>query len=376
MKITLISAAYPLRGGIAQHTGILYHKLREQGHEVRVLTFKRQYPKLLFPGKTQLETSTDDSVKIPTEAVIDSIAPWSWVRVYRRVQEFGADLVLFRYWMPFFAPCFGSIAWLIKRNGAARIGFICDNIIPHERRLGDVMLTKYAFRQADFFIVQSRVVGQELLSLFPRANYKLAPHPVYHIFGEVTDKQLARQSLGIGEQKVVLFFGIVRGYKGLDLLIEAMPKILEAEPVKLLVVGEFYDDENKYRDQIARLNLSDRVQVVSEFVPNEKVSLYFSAADVVVLPYKSATQSGIVQVAYHLNKPCIVTDVGGLSEVVIDGKTGYVISPNDPNAIAEAVLKFYAEAREKAFSQNVEREKRKYSWENMVNAIEELSGKA
>jgi len=373
MKIALISAAYPLRGGIAQHTGILYNKLREQGHEVKVLTFKRQYPKLLFPGKTQMEISADDSVKIPTEPIIDSIGPLSWVQAFRRVRELGADLVLFRYWMPFFAPCFGTIGWLIKRNTDAKIGFVCDNIIPHERRLGDVVLTKYAFRQADFFIVQSRVVGRELLSLFPEANFKLAPHPVYHIFGEEMNKQTARNALDIREKKVLLFFGLVRAYKGLDLLIEAMPRILEGENVKLLVVGEFYEDEDKYRERISELNLTDQVQIVSEFVPNEKVSLYFSAADVVVLPYKSATQSGIVQIAYQLNKPCIVTDVGGLSEVVIDGKTGFVVPPNDPNAIAEAVLKFYSESRETEFSQNVEREKRKYSWENMVNAIEELA---
>lgn len=373
MKIALISTAYPLRGGIAQYTGILYRKLREKGHTVNVLTFKRQYPKLLFPGKTQLETSQDDSVKIESEPMLDSIGPLTWFRAYRRVRELGAELVVFKYWMPFFAPCYGTICWLLKRFTNIRISFVCHNIIPHERRIGDIMLTKFAFRHVDFFIVQSSVVERELLSLFPEATYKLVPHPVYDIFGNVMEKQTARNGLGLREEKVILFFGYVRAYKGLDLLIDAMPRILARQKVKLIIVGEFYDDEKKYRNQVARLNLTEHVHMVSEFVPNEKVSLYFSAADVVVLPYKSATQSGIVQLAYHLNKPCIVTDVGGLAEVVLHEKTGFVVPPDDPEAIAEAVLRFYSENREDEFSQNVEREKLKYSWENMVSAIEELA---
>ncbi len=370
MKITLVSTAYPFRGGIAQYTGILYHKLRERGHSVNVITFSRQYPRLLFPGKTQLETSADPSVKIPSEPILDSIGPLSWLRGARRIVELQPDLVLFKYWMPFFAPCFGTLCHRLRKGSSARILYLCDNVTPHEKRWADVALTKYAFRQADHFIVQSGVVEKQLLALKPEADYKLIPHPVYDIFGEPIPQQEARDQLNISEERVILFFGYVRAYKGLDWLLQAMPAALEKLRLKLLIVGEFYEDEEKYRRMIASLNLGQTVQIHSEFVPNEEVSTYFSAADVVVLPYKSATQSGIVQLAYHLDKPCIVTDVGGLSEVVVDGETGYVVPPNDPGELAGAIVRFYQEEKQHPFADNVTREKKKYSWERMISAIE------
>lgn len=370
MKITIVSTAYPLRGGIAQYVGILYKKLEQRGHHVNVLTFKRQYPKIFFPGKTQLEVSQDDSVKIPTEPILDSINPITWIQASRKIKQFNSDLIIFKYWMPFFAPCFGTICQQSKKNSGPRILYICDNVIPHEKRPGDIALTRFAFRNADFFIVQSQVVREELLSLFPNAHYKLIPHPVYDIFGKAIEKNVAQKTIGLSDTKVILFFGYVRAYKGLDLLLKAMPIILQKQKVKLLVVGEFYENENDYHQLAKELNISEHVQFYSEFVPNEKVSLFFSAADLVVLPYKSATQSGIVQVAYHLNKPCVVTDVGGLAEVVIDNRTGFVVESESPPAIAEAVIRFYSENKEREFSRNVSKVKRKYSWDNMITAIE------
>lgn len=369
MKITIISTAYPLRGGIAQYTGILYAKLR-QHHDVDVITFKRQYPAFLFPGKTQIETSTDESVKIESDVMLDSIGPLSWYRAYRKIKRTKPDLIIFKYWMPFFAPCFGVICWLVHRFTETRILYICDNVIPHEKRPGDIALTRFAFRHADYFIAQSAVVREDLLKLKPKARYKEIPHPVYDIFGSLRPKREAKEALGYRHSKVILFFGYVRAYKGLDLLLRALPRIREQVDVGLAVVGEFYEKETIYTDLIDELKIGDSVYLNADFVPNERVSLFFSAADVVVLPYKSATQSGIVQMAYHLDKPCIVTDVGGLSEVVLNNRTGYVVSPGDISALADAVIRFYKEDREAEFSFNVKQEKKKYSWENMTAAIE------
>jgi glycosyltransferase involved in cell wall biosynthesis len=370
MKIIIISAAYPLRGGIAQHTGILYNKLTERGHQVSVFTFKRQYPKIFFPGKTQLDNSADEAVRIPTRRILDSIGPLSWFKVFRIIKKYKPDLLIFKYWMPFFAPCFGTITRLTKLFTDIKILYLCENIVPHERRFGDLALTKYAFGKVDYFIVQSEVVRKQLLQVLPEALHKLVPHPVYEVVGEALEKSEAKRRLGIKEKNVILFFGIVRAYKGLDYLLVAMPQILARVKVKLLVVGEFYEPEAKFRSMIEALDLNGSVEITSDFVPNEDVSLYFSAADVVVLPYKSATQSGIVQIAYHLDKPCIVTDVGGLAEVVIDGKTGFVVKPNDAEHLAEAVIRFYLEEREQEFVENVRHEKKKYSWENMIAATE------
>lgn len=375
MKIAIVSTAYPLRGGIAQYTGILYNKLKQKGHDVHVITFKRQYPKLLFPGKTQLDSTTDESTKIPSEPIIDSSGPLSWLRAARRIRRLKPDLLIFKYWMPFFAPCYGTIAWLSKKFTRAKVLFICDNVVPHERRIGDTILTRFAFKCGDFFIVQSLAVRAQLLELFPKAKHQVVPHPVYEIFGQPIDKNVARKKLGLSNEHIMLFFGYVRAYKGLDLLLAAMPKILKKVKVRLLVVGEFYDKESIFRKQITDLNIEDAVIVHSDYVANEDVNLYFSACDVVVLPYRSATQSGIVQIAYQLNKPCIVTDVGGLAEVVVDNRTGFVVPPENPTALAEAVTRFYRENKEREFVENVKLEKSKYSWEGMITAIEDVAGR-
>jgi len=373
MNIAIVSTAFPLRGGIAQYTGILYNKLKQAGHEVHVITFKRQYPKLFFPGKSQLDSSPDESAKIPSEPLLDSIGPLSWLKASRRICQLKPDLLIFKYWMPFFAPCYGTISRLVKKFTSAKVIFICDNVIPHERRIGDTILTRFAFTRGDFFIVQSQAVRMQLLELFPSAKYQVVPHPVYEIFGQPLDKNVAQKKVGLSDERIMLFFGYVRDYKGLDLLLQAMPEILKKAKTRLLVAGEFYENEPAFRKQIADLKIENAVSIHSDFVANEDVNLYFSACDVVVLPYRSATQSGIVQIAYQLNKPCIVTDVGGLAEVVIDNRTGFVVPPENPMALAEAVTRFYQENKEREFVENVKLEKSRYSWDYMIAAIEDFA---
>ncbi|MEK6565584.1 MAG: glycosyltransferase, partial [Bacteroidota bacterium] len=275
--------------------------------------------------------------------------------------------------MPFFAPCYGVIARQVKKRTGAKILFICDNVIPHEKRPGDTMLTRFAFRAVDFFIVQSKAVERELLAFHPSAQYRFVPHPVYEIFGRSLRKSEARKKLRIREKRVILFFGFVRKYKGLHTLLDAMPRMLEKIKLRLLVVGEFYGDERVYRKQISDLGLEQNVLVYSEYVPNVDVGMYFSACDVVVLPYVSATQSGIVQIAYQFDKPVIATGVGGLAEVVLDKKTGFIVPPENPNALADAVVRFYKEKREQLFRANVLKEKKKYSWNTLVKGIEQLA---
>lgn len=367
MKIIIVGTAYPLRGGIA-HFNALLAKHLGLNHRVETITFKRQYPKLLFPGKTQDETGAPLNVDKAPE-LIDSINPLNWIKSAKIIKDKNPDLIIFKYWLPFFGPCFGTIAKFVKKNTKAKVLFICDNIIPHERRIGDVVFTKYAFKQADYFIVQSDAVEKDLIKYFPSAKYKKVPHPVYENFGEPIQKEIARKHIGIQSKKVILYFGYVRAYKGLIVLIEAMKQM---EDVFLLAVGEYYDDRNKYFDKVKSLGLESRVKFYPDYIPNEEVNIYFSAADVVVLPYLSATQSGITQIAYNFNKPVIATDVGGLSEVVINGKTGFIVAPNNTVALAEAINRFYAESRESEFVEEVKKEKIKYSWYNFIQAIENL----
>lgn len=378
MRIVLIGTAYPLRGGIAHYVGLLWKYLSRR-HDVRIVTFSRQYPKLLFPGKSQ-EESGDAGIPVESVQWIDSINPFTWIRTGLRIRAMKADLLLFKFWMPFFAPSYGVISMIARWGGRTKTMFICDNVIPHERRPGDKLLTRFAFRFVDYYVVQSRAVERDLKSWARDPVYAYLPHPVYEIFGEEEERAQARRrlaalhaDLSLGDdEKVLLFFGYIRDYKGLDVLLDAMPHILAKEQVTLLVVGEFYNNERQYREQIERLGIAARVRVHSAYVPNEEVAPFFSASDVLVLPYKSATQSGIIQIAYNFHRPVIATDVGGLGEVIVDGKTGYLAPAGQPEAIADAVLRFYGERRFDSFREGVIEEKKKYSWEYMAQGIEAL----
>jgi glycosyltransferase involved in cell wall biosynthesis len=372
MRITIVGTAYPLRGGIAHYNALLYRELSKK-HDVDIVTFRRQYPSLLFPGSTQME-SGGEMFRVPSRALVDSINPFNWVSVGRSIRDAAPGLIIFKYWLPFFGPCFGTIARIAKRGTRTKVALICDNVIPHEKRVGDAAFTRYAFRAADYFIVQSDAVERDLLKFWPKAAYRKVPHPIYSMFGTAVDKHQARAALGITAQRVLLFFGYIRRYKGLGVMIEAIAKTDPSLDVHLMVVGEFYDNEERYRKQVAELKLEGRVRFNADYVPNDQVALHFSAADAVVLPYSSATQSGIAQIAYNFDKPVIATAVGGLQEVVLDNITGFIVPPRDAKALAKAIERFYCEEREAEFSARVRQEKQKYSWENLARALEDLAG--
>ena len=378
MNIVLVGTAYPLRGGIAHYVGLLWKYLSRR-HDVSIVTFSRQYPKFLFPGKSQDE-SGDAGIPVDSVQWIDSINPFNWIRTGLRVRALKPDLIVFKFWMPFFAPSYGTIAAIARWGRATRTMFICDNVIPHERRPGDKLLTQFAFRFIDSYVVQSRAVERDLRLWKKDPLLSYLPHPVYEIFGEETTRVEARarlreidRAMDLAEdERVLLFFGYVRDYKGLDVILDAMPAILERMPVRLLVVGEFYNNEQQYRDQVTRLGIGDAVIFHSDYVANEEVGAYFSAADLLTLPYKSATQSGIIQIAYNFHRPVIATDVGGLGEVIVDGLTGAIVPPEQPAALAEAVLSFFDGNRFEEYRAAVIEEKKKYSWDHMAEGIEKL----
>ncbi|MDZ7402006.1 MAG: glycosyltransferase [candidate division KSB1 bacterium] len=372
MKIIILGTSYPMRGGIAHYVALLYKALRQRGHEVQIISFKRQYPSIFFPGKTQQDSSKEVE-PIPSKPLLDSIGPLSWIRTFLEIRRQQPDLIIFKYWLPFFAPAYASIAFLTRLFTRTRVLYICDNIVPHERKLGDTLLNRLGLAFVDYFIVQSSIVRSDLLRFRPQANFKEVPHPVYEIFKQNYTAEAARQKLGIGlDEHVLLFFGYVRAYKGLSLLVEALPIIREQMPIKLLVAGEFYDDKTKYLRQIEQLGLQNSVQIFDDYIPNEEVGLYFAAANVVVLPYVSATQSGIVQIAYNYNKPVITTDVGGLPEAVAQDVTGLVVPAQDVQALAQAILRFFKEKKEETYTENIKEQKKQFSWERLAVAIEEF----
>lgn len=379
MKIVIIGTAYPMRGAMAQLNAILANYLLQK-HNVEIFSFKRQYPKLLFPGKTQEDTSGVDLIdrKIPNHNIIDSINPFNWHSAAKKISDVKPELLILRFWIPFFAPVFYYICRYVKKKTGCKVMFICDNVIPHERRPGDIPLIKLIFKAGDYFIIHSKSVEGDLKKFNSGKPYMLTPHPVYNIFGNPVSKNEAKSFLkekyeiDTADDKVILFFGYIRKYKGLKYLIEAMPSILKKQKIKLLIVGEFYEDESETRKQISDLKLNDNVYVVSDYIPNENVKYFFCASDILVLPYIDATQSGITQIAVFYDKPVIATDTGGLSETVLNNRTGFIIKPKSPEAIAQAVIRYYEENLEQKFSGNVNEEKKKYSWEVFVENIEKL----
>jgi len=393
LTLSLVGIAHPMRGGIAQYTAILAHELARK-HQVELVSFTRQYPSFLFPGKTQIDTS-EEPLTFPARPMVDSINPLSWLRAASHIAGRRPDGILFKYWMPFFAPAFGTICRRVKSARAPappRVVMIVDNLIPHERRPGDLALTRWLMKTTDAYIVQSSAVREDLLRLDPGARFREVPHPVYNLFGQRQPREEARRALGIDPaQPCLLFFGFVRAYKGLDLLLWALAlwrrgeatvsppgpapgggRPVDPQSLRLLVVGEFYEGREDTVRLIDQLGLREAVTLQDQYVPNEAVRVYFSAADVVVLPYRSATQSGIVQIAYQLDRPVICTDVGGLREVVLDGRTGLVVPPDDPAALAAALVRYYAQGLEEPFVQAIREEKGKYSWDRMTTAVEEL----
>lgn len=375
MKIVIVGTSFPMRGGIAHYVALLYKKFIERGHEVKIVSFKRQYPSIFFPGKTQQDTSKE-VVSLPSKPILDSIGPLSWVRTFLAIYRYQPDLVIFKYWMPFFAPSYAAVSFLTRLFTKTKLMYICDNIIPHEHRIEDRFLTRIGLWNIHYFIVQSESVKKDLLKFKPAANYREVPHPVYEIFSDQYTQEQARKELKLGkEERVILFFGFIREYKGLHILLKAMPFVLEKMDVKLLVAGEFYDDSKKYFDLIKNLNIENAVFVFDEYIPNEDVGLYYSASDVVVLPYISATQSGIVQIAYNYDKPVITTNVGGLPEVVEEKMTGYIVPAENPELLARAIIEFYRKKDQINFMENIREFKQQFSWDRMAREVEEFMNK-
>ena len=369
-KIIIIGPAFPLRGGLASYDERLAKEFNSQGFDTTIYTFSLQYPDFLFPGTTQYSSEpVPKDLKIKVS--INSINPFNWIRVGNQLKNLKPDIIVVRFWLPFMGPCLGTILRRVKKNKHTRVVCIADNIIPHEKRFGDRSFTKYFLKPVDAFITMSEKVLNDL-KIFVKGNpAQFVPHPLYDNFGDMIGKEEARKKLGINiDDKIILFFGFIRKYKGLDILLETMQTInlkFKIQNLKLLVAGEFYEDKQFYADLINKLEIKDQLILHTEFIPDTEVKYYLCAADCVVQPYRNATQSGVTPLAYHFEKPMIVTNVGGLPSLVPDKKVGLVAEPNAAD-IAAKILQFF-QLGEDYFLPHLREEKKKYSWDAMVKAI-------
>jgi glycosyltransferase involved in cell wall biosynthesis len=369
-SVVIIGPAYPLRGGLATFNQRLAQEFISQGHSCEIISFSLQYPSLLFPGKTQLSNDPAPA-GIRILSMINSINPINWMQTGRFLKKEKPDLIVVRFWIPFMGAALGTILRQVKKNCHTKIICIADNIIPHESRPGDKALTKYFLKACDSFITMSEKVMQDLKQFQPNKPAKLVRHPLYDSFGEKLSKEEARKHLSLeASAKIILFFGFIRKYKGLDLLLQAMADENLGKEIKLLVAGEFYEDAHPYFELVKQLKLENRVIMQNKFIPDSEVRYYLSAADCVVQPYRNATQSGVTPLAYHFEKPMIVTNVGGLPDLVPDNKAGLVCEPH-PASIAAAIQRFY-QLGEDYFIPHLRNEKSKYAWSNLTSAIFDL----
>ena len=370
-KVTILGPAYPYRGGLASIMEMLARTFTRRGDKAEVLTFTVQYPSLLFPGKSQYR-SGDAPEDVTIARCVSTVNPLNWIKVGQLIQREAPDMLVMKYWTPFMAPCFGTIARIARRNGRTRAVCQIDNVVPHEHHFFDRALTRYFVGSMDGFVYMSHEVGRELAEFTRGQKCVYSPHPLFENFGARVERREACNRLGINpEVRYMLFFGLIRDYKGLDMLLDAWAKLKSAGKTdgrRLIVAGEFYTDKRPYTDQIERLGLADDVILHDWFVPDEQVPLYFSAADALVLPYRTATQSGVTQIAYNYDLPMIATDVGGLGEIVIDGRTGIVCDPN-VDSIATALETFYTPGLRESFVDAMPEEKKRFSWDAAVDAL-------
>lgn len=373
-KVIIVGPAWPYRGGIAAFNERLARQFIEEECTVLLYTFTLQYPSFLFPGTTQFsEDPAPEGLTIRRR--FSSVNPISWVKAGREIGREKPDVVVFAYWMSFMAPCFGTIAACLRRDKHIRLVGLMHNMIPHEPNILDKLFPSYFVNKMDGFVALSKSVAQDISKFDHKNKPKLfRPHPVYDHYGTLLPKADARQILHLEEDgKYILFFGFIRAYKGLDLLLDALSDTRLADlNVKLIVAGEFYEDEKPYRDKIRSLHLEERIVLHTNFIPNGEVNRFFSACDMVVQPYRTATQSGVTQIAFHFAKPMLVTNVGGLAEIIPHGKIGYVTEPT-PAAIAAGIADFYEQNREALFVENTQAERQKYAWSNVTSAIREIS---
>lgn len=372
-KILILSPAHPLRGGIANFSERLAQELQEEGDEVVIYSFSLQYPGFLFPGTTQYSTDPPPA-NIKIETVVNSIHPFNWLKIGQRIKQLRPDLIIVRYWLPFMGPCLGTILRLAKGNGHTKVVAITDNVIPHEKRPGDRLFTSYFLKAVDACVVMSAAVKDDIRKFNTTKPVSLLPHPIYDNYGVAVERATGLEKLDLSPKyQYLLFFGFIRKYKGLDLLLEAMalPAVKQLG-IKLIVAGEYYAEASIYEEIITRNQLEEDVILRTQFITNEEVKYYFAAASLVVQPYRSATQSGISQIAYHFEKPMVVTRVGGLPEIVRDGKEGYIVEVSPP-AIANAIADFFTHQRAPLFAPYLAKAKERFSWKNMTTGIKQLA---
>lgn len=369
-KIVMVGPVYPYKGGIAHYTGLMFRALKKR-FDVQMVSYKFQYPRLLF--KKEQKDYTNDAFQIEeTKYWLHTANPINCVVTALKINRLQPDMVILQWWHPYFAPCY----WILtKCLRGSRILFVCHNVFPHERFPLDRWLTRRALKRGDCYIVQSKADEEDLRSIIKNPQYERTVHPTYNAFQfENMSRERGRELLEISpDKRVLLFFGFIREYKGLKHLIRALPLIRERlDHVRLLIVGDFGQDKQDYLDLIQSCNAANLLEIHDGYIPDREVEKYFAASDLVVLPYESATQSGIVQIAYGFEKPVIVTNVGGLPDVVTDGKTGYVVEPRDPEKLAEAIVKYFLENKEREFTEGVRQEAYRFSWDRMVETVERL----
>ncbi len=370
-RICMIGPSYPFRGGIAHYTTLLYRALKAR-YDVKFYSFKRQYPQWLYPGQTDRDPSGFAIAEPGAELLLDSLNPVTWWQTAARIVADRPDLLILPWWVSYWMPQFWTIVRRVRRATAARVLFVCHNVVPHESRRWDRWCAKAVLKNGDYFLVHSDQDLANLKRMLPDACVKKVFHPTYAVFNrrQMTKAQ-AQEQLGVSG-RVLLFFGNVRPYKGLTYLLDAMPTLARRLGAHLLVAGEFWRDKDQYLRQVQELGVERSVTFVDRYIPNEEVDLYFAAADVVVLPYVTATQSGIVQIAYGFDKPVIVTNVGGLPDVVEHGRTGFVVETANAAALADAVLAFYESDTARVMERAIDEKKEQFSWQRMVEAIDGL----
>lgn len=374
LRIAVVGPTYPYRGGISHYTTLLYKELAKR-HNVQFWSFLRQYPNWLFPGKSDKDFSDRNLKPKSVRYTLDSLLPPTWISTANEIIRFQPDMVLLPWWVAFWGPIFYVLIWQIKKHLSTKVVFICHNIVEHESASWKIQISRLALGLGDAFIVHSSEESDRLQHWYPDANVKRVFHPIYSLLPKRNiSRSRAREQLNLSKsERLMLFFGFVRPYKGLQYLIQAMPQILKEIEATLLVVGEFWEDKSKYQKKIQELGLEKNIRIIDRYIPSSEIEWYFSAANVLVMPYVSVTGSGVVQMAYYFDTPVIVTDVGMLSEIVRNGRTGLIVPPQNPDALAKAVIRYFSNGLESRFRKEIKSDKKRFSWETIAKAIEEFN---